>query len=415
MQTVTIPTAVVGAMRTSLRDRIGKFVFRRIGKAFTSIDDLVSVTYNTGDGLASTTRTISPLEYKHTKWTPYEEEHNLEYRYSNFTVFTETRSLRGNDPCSGQSIVCNPAQHTDIDLCSFEFVKKDDGVRGTVAPRIGDLVCMLVDPSTNHRGNLYASSWFICSEQGLRAWTMMMYENHPSYKKEDARQRVYAMSGNRLVTNTPRKRAIIYAQNSMDLNPEDAYDGYYHLRTETESTLHTCIWGAAVMMARYGEIPSTGNVPANLGDGPSMLWWDLPEGWVDEFLAKWAPSYIPEKLVIESATTPAPVDEPATAIAPVMVAEPAVASPSLHTVHVERILAEEVTAIVKITADAWADLWASPEGLAGATCRGDNWADIVEGPRAEQKQLTRNERKQIARASRKTFRGFKTNLVVAAY
>lgn len=436
---VNIPADTRNAMNKVISSNINGFLFRRVKSV--KHGNLLGATYHTGDGLSNSVRVVSLEENARAQWTSAQIEHNLEFVHEEFEALTETRSLRGNDPYNGRVITCKSADRAEMNPRSFEL-KKNSNMCGTVAPRVGDLVCMFVDQPTNSRGGLCASKWFICSEQFLRAWTLVTYPTHPSYKgKTEERLREWVLSGNRLATNSARKNALAYSQNGEFPDREEAEKRFFRLRVETCAKGWTHVYCAMVLMARYGEIPSGGNIPTNLGAGPSMHWWDLPEGWVESFLATWAPGYTPEKLGAGIAATTdcvvAVVAEEVAPPTPLQTIEVIIVSPTLHSVPITRIpetiapavgvavpevqevvvpaqpKVPAVVAAVTLDSDTWA--WMALEEL-GSWNYGDNWADGVEEDervkKAQNERVSRNERRMVARNSRKG-RGCMANLIVA--
>ena len=150
-------------------------------------------------------------------------------------------------------------------------------------------MCILVDKQTRTRKTPKAKFWFTCSEQFLRAWTLLIYDKHPSFENngEEPRMRNRNMSGNRLNTNSFRKFMLAHNQTRTVIDHHETINRYYYIRTELVSKNWCHVYSALVLMARYGEIPCYKNVPKNRGKGPSCIQWNLPNKFVEILLKKY--------------------------------------------------------------------------------------------------------------------------------
>lgn len=294
-----LPQAVRSELTEALRDGMKDLIFRRVARVNAKDRDLFEVAYHTDtDGRSATCKVIDPRDFRERDYTNDEHDRNLEFKYRKFFAFTAERTLRDNDKYDGQTIFLASNKYSQLDFtedCTLKFSKKRNMRTNTVPPRPGDLVCMVVSPPTHKRKNLEASFWFTCSEQFMRAWTLLMYDEHPSFeaKGEEPRMRERYMSGNRLNTNSFLKYVLAHRQTRAALDREEAQSRYYRMRTEYVSKRWCHVYSAMVLLGRYGEMPTYQNVPGNRGDGPSCIRWDLPDRFVELLLGKYT-SYDPE-------------------------------------------------------------------------------------------------------------------------
>lgn len=274
------PANVVTELREALRRKLGNLVFRRVARVITKPQDLFETVFHTYDVDRGDVATVYSAPDRAPAFTPDQIERNVEYKYRKFFAFTSEKALRDNDKYAGKSIFIASNKYSQIDFDSedLSFSKSRLLRTNMVPPRERDLVCMLVGPSTHKRDSLEANFWFTCSEQFFRAWTLIMYDEHPSFENagEEPHMREYYMSGNRLNTNNFLKFVIAHRASDVPIKQEEADARYYRLRTEYLSKKWCHYYSALVLMARYGEIPYHRNIPNNRGDGPHCVRWDLP-------------------------------------------------------------------------------------------------------------------------------------------
>lgn len=289
-----LPEGVQSTLLKNLRASFGNLIFRRVSRVFSYRRDMTEVNYHTTeDGKTSTCKQLDIHEYRDRDYTKDEIERNIEYKHKMFYFFASEASLRDNDNWGRQEIYCGSNNYSQVDLtgeCTLKF-STDRMMRvNYVAPRPGDLVCMEVQPPTKGRKNPEAKFWMTCSEQFMRMWTLVMYDTHASFEAGGAepRMREKYMSGNRLATNGFLKWCLAHRQNNILPDAAEAKKRFWRLRTEYVSKKWVHLYAAIVLLARYGEFPTPKNVPMNLGEGPSMTEWDIPRGFLDGFLGKWA-------------------------------------------------------------------------------------------------------------------------------
>lgn len=230
--------------------------------------------------------------------TPEEYKRNVAEHYKDFSMFTSEAKIRKeNDRVRGE-IYGHSKNYADFDLMDFTF----HPTSRTMKPREGDLVCGAVE--FDKKGNANYAYWFVCSEQFLRFWTLIMYDQHDSFRKvlekntkkenrtkskkvdEDALRRK-VLSGNHLMTGGYRKWLLSCDQTLISgrkivSEPKELLERFWLHRTESAS-MYVHVYAALVLLFRYYELPCENNVPNNINNGPFMNKWDLPENWVRNF------------------------------------------------------------------------------------------------------------------------------------
>ncbi|HMP28202.1 MAG TPA: hypothetical protein PKD85_01295 [Saprospiraceae bacterium] len=288
-------TLKVKAVRELVKANLGNLVFRRVKTAIAVPNNYIHTTITTplengdvenkcyGEGEIVT---FAPEEYKR----------NVAEHYKDFSVFTTNAKIRKeNDQINGE-IYGHSKNYADFDITNFEFYP----VARTMKPREGDLVCGAVD--FDKKGFAHYAYWFVCSEQFLRFWTLVMFDQHDSFHKvldktspnknkkidEEALRRK-VLSGNHLMTCGYRKWLLSCDQTLVDGKKiwstyEELKERFWLHRTEAAS-MHVHIYTALILLLRYNELPCEYNVPNNINNGPFMKEWDLPEGWINAFCA----------------------------------------------------------------------------------------------------------------------------------
>jgi len=276
-------------LRELLQKRFSSLIFRRVHKVVLDENDrLPSRVYQNPDNWR--------LENVDETFTPEEEEKIVEKRYKKFYGFTTYYPLRENDNVKG-AIYFNSNHYCEPDMIfnDFKLIRKPTNVppRTSTPTSREDLLCMQV--ITERNGKNFANKWFICSEQFLRLWTSIMYDDHQSFeslcKKNHSEERIKTllMTGNRLCTNSYLKFTNTYKQNNLEIDENEQKKRFFLLRTENMSKKWNHIYCAIVLIARYGELPTISNVPKNLDtfgnpQNPSLLYWSLPLSFVKNFI-----------------------------------------------------------------------------------------------------------------------------------
>ena len=262
----------------NLRHRLQRLVFRRV-RSIVVPDEAIGSTVTTFWHTPA-----EQTEFKETELDRLTEEQwqkNVEQRHTQFYGFTTRSILRDNDSWD-KSIFFEKKGFSDfLDPVTLTL----DGIESdlTVSPKPGDLLCGEVS-------NGAYSKWFICSEQFYRAWTLIMYHTHSSFRNAEKKKcgtRSFWMSGNRLMTRNYEKWLLAGKDNGVEPSRKEKQDRYWHQRTESISRLWIHVYCAIVLLARYRELPSADNVPRVKGGATktSTPVWDLPDGFVEAFLA----------------------------------------------------------------------------------------------------------------------------------
>nr|QBK86268.1 MAG: uncharacterized protein LCMAC102_00630 [Marseillevirus LCMAC102] len=259
---------LIDSFKLPLKD----LVFRRVTRVYVDKTNLLSIHYYKGPTIFST---LTLEEYQNSNYTKNQLE-KIEFQYRRFSVGTSLCSLRNNS-FNGIKFMCLSEHYAEIDSMTFQFIKKSC----TVLPQVGDLVCMSINPSSG-----VVESWFTCSEQFMRMWTVLMFQNHPSFEARgrEPRMRERLMSGNRLNTNSFLKWNLAHEQSGVQIDQEQSSDRYVRMRTEEVSRKWIHIYPAFVLMMRYGELPTNQNIPNNRDGGPVLTEWNLPFDFVEKFI-----------------------------------------------------------------------------------------------------------------------------------
>jgi len=263
-------------MDDKIRDKLKAFIFRRASKV--SCSQLYQIRYYTNPNTYTKISNISSI-------TTQEFDQNIEFRYRNYYGWSSKVSLRENDSFPEVFIYFSKNNFGNFDPILLQI--EPDSTNGRdIAPREGDLICGIVKPDSN--GKLHYSQWFICSEQFYRAWTLLMYDSHSSFKKAEQKRcgaKAYWMSGNRLMTNNYLKWVLGLEKKGVLPSNEEQRKRYWHQRCEKSARTWIHIYCALVLIGKYNELPSESNVPVVRGDDthpyPS---WHLPPQFVQSFM-----------------------------------------------------------------------------------------------------------------------------------
>jgi hypothetical protein len=254
-------------------------------------------------------------------------------QYQSFTAFTEGRDLRdGVEMLDGKQIFLHPRMFGQIDMSyNMTFKWSDEKILSKpVTPAVGDLVCIFLSNDTitgyPESGQKYpaADKWFVCSDQFMRAWTLLVHDHHESTIKmltkvtstnllnaqaaldaasdEDDMQtlraeyataaaaakkelRAKVFKGNSLMTNAWLKGKLCYTLNGLEFPEEESESLYWFLHSEFVSHRWVHVYAALVMIACFGELPCCANVPnTDSPDKPKMPSWDLPRDFVPQLI-----------------------------------------------------------------------------------------------------------------------------------
>jgi hypothetical protein len=266
-------------LRKAIQENLGNLVFRRVGKVvqkgvyevrkFDFDSETKAETFEIHERYPHDQKEL------HQKW---------EIRCEHFYGFTEKRSLRSDGIDS--EIHFRSENYAELDIvgnCSFTFNKtKNQRVR----PLVGDLICGIVSTSSKFKKSkpVY-THWFNCSEQFLRAWTLIMYDTHDSFNgKTGNKLKQFMLSGNRLNSNSFLKWIMAHHDNNIELPLDETKKRFYHQRTEFVSWKWVHVYAALFSMVCHGELPCEFNVPNNNNDDPKMTHWNLPGKFITTLL-----------------------------------------------------------------------------------------------------------------------------------
>ncbi len=270
-------------LQDKIRKQLGNLVFRRVGKTHYSRNSFERGLHYEFDVSSFEARSKEVFRMDDLPENP-ELSKEWEVRCKRFSGVAKKagfRGIRDTDKCPRVPISFNSGDYSELDItktCSFEFNPRR---RHKVLPQVGDLICGLVSGGSKPK----FTRWFICSEQFLRMWTLLMYEDHDSFKgKTEARLRDFSMTGNKLCTNSFLKWMMALKDNRKQVSQEEADKRYWCLRTEYPSRQWVHVYCALVLLARWGELPCKFNIPSNRNTENNMKHWNLPGHFITTLL-----------------------------------------------------------------------------------------------------------------------------------
>jgi len=239
-------------------------------------------------------------EVENSNFTDAEIEHSIGFANDDFTFITTPYSFRkhssGNESkWNGNVVLCKSKNFAQFSFKTFRFERGNN--RNVYLPRLkrsnpenrkqtlqADLIACI--PILTKNG-VEAKFWCYVSEQFLRLWTLIFFENDVSlFKGNDfANSRKWLFTGNRLQCNAFMKWIKAHRQNNEEYSIEEMYKRFYFNRTEEECK-YVHFYCMLALIIRYNEFPNENNMPINLGkrfvDGVkvpelNMKYWDYPE------------------------------------------------------------------------------------------------------------------------------------------
>jgi len=254
---------------------------------------------------------ISMADYE--KLSPDDRKKYVNIIYKDFCMKTSPRYIREeNSKISGKVIYLKKYNYAELDVFenyTFDFGKSrgspctpmpDDLVFGYISKENYD--DWVLKSKTNQRYQLRADKWFVASDQFLRAWTVLVYENHDIIRKIvpnkyrdtdefESMVRKNLFRSNRLMTNTLLKRKLL--NNTSILQDDEFKKIFVYMRTETASKKWVDIWACLVMIVKYGEIPCYTNKMVHYNnDGTcselQRQSWSIPSDFVRMFFVRFA-------------------------------------------------------------------------------------------------------------------------------
>lgn len=280
----------------------GQTFFRRIDKVVGHT--FVSATKIDTPYLPTTKLSMRDVEQLSRK----EIDKSVQVKFKTFHGFTKTHSVRNEPECvNNLPIFFHSKNFSQMDLThdmTFNFTN-DKRLTSTVTPMEGDLVFIFLSNETindiiSGKGETKypnADMWFIASEQFLRAYTLILYEWHDTFdllmnipldtpreiKEDSLRDKIF--SGNRLMTNSWAKYILANEAQGIVTSQIDSIERFWSLRTEYASKRWIDVWGALVLISRYGELPFLSNIPNNKS-GPQRVSWDIPKNLIPQLFKK---------------------------------------------------------------------------------------------------------------------------------
>lgn len=203
-------------LRECLKTIWGRFVFRRVQKINTNFSN-GKVLYSTHKG----TEIFDVKSCNPDKYSDLEMDRNVAFVYSDFNITTTKSQLRRNDNFRNMNLKLWSGNYQELNWngCPiFHFYKKSNSER--MIPRIGRLVCGMVNPAGAYK------SWFVASEQFYKLWTCIMY-GREAYPKNNS----YDQLIKRMKCNTGAE----WIQNNSDASDEEKEKHFYVSRAETVS------------------------------------------------------------------------------------------------------------------------------------------------------------------------------------
>ena len=290
---VSIPLLEIGEesgldrFREKILKSFKKLNFRRVGNVIAEKENWMRTEFYQpqGDGNIS----LSSYTQENVETMPDFSEDDYKRKvvdfYTDYKFYTTKKPLRTDEDKIGDGyILCEAKNHCQLNPFTFKFDREYSGDERLVLPREGDLVCLL--PISGKGGRIpEAKYWFVCSEQFMKAWTLIVYKDHDTFKKlacneQELRKKVF--SGNFTMTNGFRKWMLSCYQSGLVSEPEEIEKRFWVVRGERLSREFVHFYSALVLMLRYRELPSEHNIPNVANYSPVMHYWDLPFGWLEK-------------------------------------------------------------------------------------------------------------------------------------
>lgn len=295
---VTVPLLKVGAageqtgldkFRSKVVKNLKKLNFRRVGNVVADSSNWVKTEFYQPQPDGSMTVDVYTESLPILTEDDYKRK-TIEY-YSEYNFYTTQKPLRtGEDKIGKEYIFCESKNQCYLNPVTFKFDRTMSGEDSMILPREGDLICLL--PVFGKGGRIpEAKYWFICSEQFMRAWTLIIYNEHESFRElafafeegvsreEMLKRKVFG--GNYTMTNGYRKWILSCVQSLLISSPEEIEKRFWVVRSERMAREYIHMYSALVLMLRYREFPCENNIPNVLNYSPLLTSWDLPFGWLE--------------------------------------------------------------------------------------------------------------------------------------
>lgn len=277
----------------------GRFIFRRAGKI--AVESPVIKKFTSADENPTIIESLRPFTLETIK-------KSIQIDCKSFCGSTTSHAIRQEYASTlGVPIMFRSQKYKQPNMGMPNSSKLFE----VITPIEGDLLCIWLSNETieqrkNHmQCPLEADAWFICSEQFLRAYTLIIYEWHDSLnslipkntKVEDRETalRKKLFIGNTLMTNGWLKYKLsLEDSNCEPMSKKESEEKYWHLRSEPVSRNWVDVYAALILMARFGEVPTDFNVPNNNNDGPKRNKWSLPVDFIKNYHLELEESFKPD-------------------------------------------------------------------------------------------------------------------------
>lgn len=263
-------------------EKFGKCIFRRVVYSRALGGSKKRIIYHEGynDNSYKIKGTNIPLltsqQYE------YQIDHQV-HKVLGFVVVTTREKIRDTDTHVNKSIICNSknmvtlTERFDVVPLLNEYLSIPRKGRTYENMKVeGDLICIFdVEPYTCQvkikgiNGNFNANKWFVCSEQFLRLWTLVLYNVHDSFCKIYGKlnSNWWKKMSSKLMVNTPRKYIVLQKQNDLEIEKNKPTQHFSVIRTETKK-FHVHVYIAFVAATRFGILLNNNdleNIPNLIG------------------------------------------------------------------------------------------------------------------------------------------------------
>lgn len=271
-----------------IRTNTSSLVFRRVHYVNTNDDNLIG----SEEIYLDDKNNISKRWYNKAT-IPQGDKYIEEYftpHYKTYFGFTKNNVLiKETDPASHEAIFLHSGSCCFFDAPNMCLIPRTH--RKDKAPKVplvkisdkygknGDIVAGLVEKTD--KGWKY-SQWFICSEQFMTMWSLVMFPSHELFKdKSDEQLQKDVVNTEMLITNMFKHWKDSYSDSNVLMKDMKKY--MRTLRYEKGAKENCHIYVALVLMTRWGILPTEDNIP-NLDQKIKNNAWDLPDGWLQWIL-----------------------------------------------------------------------------------------------------------------------------------
>ena len=259
-------------------NKLGKLVFRRVGTVLVHEHQKIMTKFYSDD---STFYKAGVDDV----FTDEEETQNVERVYKVYHGFTTVAYVRETDPIFAirHTIGFDTKNMCELDMEELSFKLKKIGEE---VPKIlvkpGDLIAGFV---VNRKDNPVYIKWFVCSEQFLRLWTLLMYgEEHQTFTKKLEEESTHPMgplfkwlmSGNRLCTNNYLKWSLASVNEGVSVDERERRKRYFRYRCEESARKYIHLYACIAMICIYETDITESNIPRTLDSLPQLKAWHLP-------------------------------------------------------------------------------------------------------------------------------------------